>query len=202
MPIRSVSTTDAVARTPGIHKPTIGCRPSCCSIPADLLSFHAYGGQAPCARSSGDRAFGCGPKGRRFESCRAYICKPRAFFARGFFVWCKPERIGILRGGEVSEWFKVLLSKSSEVSKPPRVRIPPSPPQPNARRSWKGRIVWPSARDWKSRRRDLSPRGFESHPFRPPTIISLPVLWSPATYTYRDICKTWRCISPLSTRGC
>jgi hypothetical protein len=30
---------------------------------------------------------------------------------------------------------------------------------------WKGRIVWPSARDWKSRRVN-SPRGFESLPFR------------------------------------
>ena len=29
-------------------------------------------GTSPCARSSVDRALGCGPKGRRFESCRAY----------------------------------------------------------------------------------------------------------------------------------
>jgi hypothetical protein len=81
-------------------------------------------------------------------------------------TWRNGIKIVILPDGEVSEWFKVLLSKSSEVSKPPWVRIPPSPPLQLVSCAWKGRIVWPSARDWKSRRRDPSPRGFESHPFR------------------------------------
>ncbi len=39
----------------------------------------------------------------------------------------------------------------------PWVRIPPSPPAvwdlPGRPLPWKGRIAWPSARDWKSRRR-------------------------------------------------
>ncbi len=40
-----------------------------------------------------------------------------------------PRQTGTISRGEVSEWFKVLLSKSSVLSKAPRVRIPPSPPQ-------------------------------------------------------------------------
>ncbi len=35
------------------------------------------------ACSSGDRALGCGPKGRRFESCQAYHSRPSS---GGFFV--------------------------------------------------------------------------------------------------------------------
>jgi uncharacterized protein YdeI (YjbR/CyaY-like superfamily) len=46
----------------------------------------------------------------------------------------------IISRGEVSEWFKVLLSKSSVLSKAPRVRIPPSPP-PTRRYHGHGRVA-------------------------------------------------------------
>jgi hypothetical protein len=43
------------------------------------------------ACSSGDRALGCGPKGRRFESCQAYHDSPpglrRAVFTSGGLIW-------------------------------------------------------------------------------------------------------------------
>ncbi len=64
-----------------------------------------------CARSSGDRAFGCGPKGRGFKSLRAYSI--------GLLRWQEPfscplacfQLSGILPDGEVSEWLKVPISK-------------------------------------------------------------------------------------------
>lgn len=41
--------------------------------------------QPLCTRSSGDRAFGSGPKGRRFESCR--VQKRRYLGYRPFFIF-------------------------------------------------------------------------------------------------------------------
>ena len=73
------------------------------------------------ACSSGDRALGCGPKGRRFESCQAYPDSPPG--NRRAVLLSPPPFRRRLRGprwyttqvGEVSEWLKVPLSKSGEV---------------------------------------------------------------------------------------
>ena len=70
------------------------------------------------ACSSGDRALGCGPKGRRFESCQAYPERPPGV-SRAVLLsagcYASGSVIGTLLGGEVSEWLKVPLSKSGEV---------------------------------------------------------------------------------------
>ena len=51
------------------------------------------------------------------------------------------SRFATISCGEVSERFKVLLSKSSVVSKPPRVRIPPSPPEDLRHLNEHGRVA-------------------------------------------------------------
>ena len=74
------------------------------------------------ACSSGDRALGCGPKGRRFESCQAYPDSPpgirRAVLLSAtvdLAAICARPRWYTSRVGEVSEWLKVPLSKSGVV---------------------------------------------------------------------------------------
>jgi hypothetical protein len=46
-----------------------------------------------------------------------------------------------LTPGEVTEWLKVLLSKSSEPATVPRVRIPPSPPNKMGL-LWQAYFIW------------------------------------------------------------
>ena len=74
------------------------------------------------------------------------IC--RIHLTEGPRLWYNPGR----RGVRVVEGAALEKRCGDE---PPRVRIPPSPPPGDldAPVSWKGRIAWPSARDWKSRRR-------------------------------------------------
>lgn len=60
---------------------------ACGDHPVAVLSFRSRRTavqQAECARSSGDRAFGCGPKGRGFKSLRAYLRRPS--LCEGFCV--------------------------------------------------------------------------------------------------------------------
>ena len=124
--------------------------------PLVRLYFHP-----PCACSSGDRALGCGPKGRRFESCQAYRSRltgrllrvQRHFVARQQYAQRRPLNFGTISRGEVSERFKVLLSKSSVVtshrgfeSRPLRHRAASTAPVRE-----EGSHSWPSARAWKAR---------------------------------------------------
>ena len=60
-----------------------------------------------------------------------------------------------LEYGEMAEWTKAVDSKSTEGVRPPRVRIPLSPPYPRKRDCLDKQILgevteWPKVHDWKS----------------------------------------------------
>ena len=90
------------------------------------------------ACSSGDRALGCGPKGRRFNSCQAY--RAPSAHAEGAFSfpigtvgrWPGERPVcytGRRRGVRVVDGAALEKRCGDE---PPRVRIPPSPPSRRA----------------------------------------------------------------------
>ena len=53
--------------------------------------------------------------------------------------------------GEMAEWFKALVSKTSMGVISSWVRIPLSPPQRNRNSQYGEMLEWPNRRDWKSR---------------------------------------------------
>jgi hypothetical protein len=118
------------------------------------------------ARSSADRAFGCGPRGRGFKSLRAYLTATAARKRPWLFdtrqtrsaYWTSAARRAsppIAHNEQrayTCRWRGVRAVDGADLEnrcgvEPPRVRIPPSPPDDRrARRrthsiAWKGRIV-------------------------------------------------------------